>query len=179
MYTDEFRVYGVFHLRANTGTAWLLNVEDRPHLPLTHVSMYRPGVAHPPGSEQLAYETHFAAIPKASIVWMQGGAPDSGQEGMGWQPRQVYLVYPTYVVTGTFLMRAEVRLSDYIGAAMGAKPFVTLHDARILGKGSRGLSFGDLPMLQVHDFITVNLRNVGGIFDLRGGDPAKAYVAEE
>jgi hypothetical protein len=62
VYTDEFRVYGVFHLRANTGTAWLLNAEDRPHLPLTHVSMYRPGVAHPPGSEALAYETHFAAI---------------------------------------------------------------------------------------------------------------------
>ena len=179
VYTDEFRVYGVFHLRANTGTAWLLNADDRPHLPLTRVSMYRPGVAHPPGSEELAYETHFAAIPKASIVWMQGGAPDSVQEGMGRQPRQVYLVYPTYVMTGTFSMRNEVRLSDYIGTAMGSKPFVTLHEARILGAGSRGQSFAELPTIQAHDFITVNLRNVGGIFDLRGGDPAKAYVAEE
>lgn len=179
VYTDEFRVYGVFHLRANTGTAWLLNAEDRPHLPLTHVLMFRPGIAHPPGSEELAYETHFAAIPKASIVWMQGGAPDSAQEGMGRQPREVYLVYPTYVMTGTFLMRPEVRLSDFLTTAMGAKPFVTLHKARILGPGSRGQSFPELPTLQAHDFITVNLRTVGGIFDDRGGDPAKAYVAEE
>lgn len=179
VYTDEFRVYGVFHLRANTGTAWLLNAEDRPHLPLTHVSMYRPGVAHPPGSEELAYETHFAAIPKASIVWMQGGAPDPGQDGMGRQRRQIYLVYPTYVMTGHFLMRPEVRLSDYVGTAMAAKPFVTLHEAKILGRAARGTDFADLPVLQEHAFITVNLRNVGGIFDQRGGDPAKAYAVGE
>jgi hypothetical protein len=179
VYTNDFRVHGTFHLRSNTGTAWLLNADDRPHLPMTNVSMYRPGIEDTPRPEALAYETHFAALPKSSIVWMQGGGPDSvQQEGFGRQPRLVYLVYPTYVIAGTFALRTEVRLSDFVAAAMGGKSFVTLTDARVLGPGSRGQTFAELPVVQSHPFIVVNLKNVGGIFDDRGGDPGKAYVVE-
>lgn len=179
VHTSDFRVYGILHMRPGVGTAWMLNAEDRPHLPITRVAMYRPGVPHPPVHDELVYETHFAAVPKASVVWMAGGAPEGGQEGMGRVPRQVYLVYPTHVLTGHFLMRGEVRLSDHIAAAMAGKPFVTLFDARVLGFGPRGQTFDQLPVLQAHEFVTVNLRAVGGIFDERGGDPAKAYALED
>ncbi|MDF1523992.1 MAG: hypothetical protein P1P87_14400 [Trueperaceae bacterium] len=178
IYTNEFRVYGVVYMRPGTGTAWMLNTEQRPHVPVTRVSMFRPGIAHPPDSGQLAYESHFAAVPKASIVWMQGGAPDSVQEGLGKERRGVYLVYPSFVIAGSFLIRPELRLSDYLATAMGPKPFATLHDARILSPQGREQRFGELPVVQQHDFVTVNLHHVGVVFDERGGDPAKAYVAE-
>ncbi len=179
LYTDDFRIQGVFHLRSNTGTSWLLNADDRPHLPLTRVRMYRPGHEHPPTAESLLYDTHFAAIPKSSIVWMAGGAPDQTQEGYGRQPRKIYLVYPTYLLTGYLSVRPEVRLSDFLASAMTAKPFYTLNEAKLLRPGGPGKTLAELDELQSHPFITVNLRNVAGVFDVQGGDPGKAFIVED
>jgi hypothetical protein len=177
IYTNEFRVYGLVHFRPNTGTAWLLNAEDRPHVPMTRVAMYRAGLEHPPQASELVYESHFAAIPKSSIVWIQGGAADEAKDGLGLQPREVYLVYPTYVLAGFVAMRPEVRLSDYAGLAMSKKSFVTLNRVRVLAKGEPGMPLAELPAVQEHDFVTVDLRKVAAVFDVRGGDPARAYLA--
>ena len=176
VYTNEFRVYGLVHFRPNTGTAWLLNAEDRPHVPMTRVAMYRAGLEHPPRASDLVYETHFAAIPQSSIVWIQGGAADEAKDGLGLQPREVYLVYPTYVLAGSVAMRPEVRLSDYVGLAMSKKSFVSLSQVRVLAKGAPGTLLAELPAVQTHDFVTVDLRKVAAVFDVRGGDPAKAYL---
>jgi hypothetical protein len=39
--------------------------------------------SYPPQREDLVYESHFAAIPKSSIVWIQGGAPDDAKDRAG------------------------------------------------------------------------------------------------
>ncbi len=175
VHTDEFRVVGLAHLRPATGMAWLLNAEDRPHLPMTRVAMYRAGIEEPPAAADLVYESHFAAIPKSSVVWVQGGAGDDVKAGLGHQPRGVYLVFPTYVLSGALAMRPEMRLSDYVGMTMTKKSFVTVNGVRVLGLGGRGTPFTDLPVVRVHDAVTVDLRKVAAVFDARGGDPATAY----
>lgn len=179
LYTSDFRIHGVFYMRSNTGTAWMLNAEDRPHIPLTRVRMYGPGQEHPPAAEKLLYDTHFAAVPKSSIVWMTGGAPDKTQEGYGRLPRKVYVVYPNYLLTGYLSIRPEARLSDFLSSAMTTKPFYTLNDAKLLQPGGPGKTLADLAVLQSHPFITVNLKVVAGVFDVQGGDPGKAFIVED
>lgn len=179
VYTNEFRVYGLLHVRPNVGTAWLLNSDDRPHVSLTRVSMFRAGVAHPPAEGDLMYESHFAAIPKSSIVWAAGGAMDQAGSGLGLQPREVFLVYPTYVLAGTFAMRPEVRLSDFVGTSMGHRSFVTLSHARVLDRGPSGASLAEAPVLHEYPFVTVDIRKVAAVIDVRNGDPARAYQPGE
>jgi hypothetical protein len=178
VYTNEFRVYGLVHFRPNTGVAWLLNAEDRPHLPMTEVRMYRAGIEHPPSPDDLVYESDFVAIPKSSIAWIAGGARDDAREGMGLHARDVILVYPTYVLAGSFAMRPEVRLSDFVGLAMGKKSFLTLTGVRVLGPAKPGASFAERPVLQSHDFVTVDIRKVAGVLDARSADPMKAFHAQ-
>lgn len=178
VHTHEFRIYGQLHARPHTGTTWLLNADDRPHLPMTQVTMYRAGVEHPPKPADMVYQSHFAAIPKASIVWIQGGAPDEAKDGMGLRPREVYLVFPTYVLAGAVAMRPEVRLSDFVGLAMAKKSFVTLLDARVLDTTRVTATLAELPAVQSHAYLTVDLRKVAAVFDVRGGDPALAYRFE-
>ncbi len=179
VYTNEFRVYGLVHLRPNTGVAWLLNAESRPHLPLTDVRMYRSGIEHPPSDGDLVYESDFVAIPKSSIAWIAGGIRDDTREGMGLHARDVILVYPTYVLAGSLAMRPEVRLSDFVGLAMGKKSFVTLSGARVLGPASPGTSFAERPVLQSHDFVTVDIRKVAGVLEALDADPIKAFLLED
>jgi hypothetical protein len=164
VHTTEFRVDGSFHLRETAGTAWLLNGDDRPYLPMTGISVYKSGVADAaPGD--LLYETEFAAVPKAQVRWLTGGAPDATQQGHGRQPRTVYLLYADHVLTGSFHVRPELRLSDFIGQTMQSKPFLTLFEAHVLLPGASGTPISKLPPAQSHDFVTVNLRLVGGVFD--------------
>lgn len=179
VYTEEFRVYGLFHLREKTGTAWLLNTEDRPYLPMTQVRMFRTGIDDPPPDTDLMYETHFAAIPKSHISWVVGGSPDTTQEGYGRQPRKVFLVYPNFMLAGFFHVRPEVRLSDFIGQSMMSKPFQTLHDARLLKPGRPGQLLQDLEEQEAFDFVTVNLRFAGGVFDEPSPDAGRATRTAE
>jgi hypothetical protein len=178
VHTQDFRIYGRLHARPHTGTTWLLNADDRPHLPMTEVAMYRAGVEHPPKPADLVYQSHFAAIPKAHVVWVQGGAPDEAKDGLGLRPREVFLVFPTYVLAGEVAMRPEVRLSDFVGLALTKKSFVTLTRARVLDSVRVTAALADLPAVQSHDYLTVDLRKVAAVFDVRGGDPALAYRVE-
>jgi hypothetical protein len=168
--TSEFLVQGYFHLRETAGTAWLLNADDRPFLPMTAVTVFRAGTADPPPESDLLYETRFLAIPKSRVRWVKGGAPDVTQEGHGREPRTVHLLYQDHVLQGCFHVRPELRLSDFIGQIMAAKPFLTLHDARVLLPGPAGTPIAELEAAHAHDFLTVNLRLVGGVFDARTSD---------
>ncbi len=167
VHTQEFRVHAQVHMRPGSSSAWLLNTEDRAFLSLTNASMYQPTVADPPPADALRYETRFAAVPKAHVSWMVGGAPDGTQDGYGRQPRKVFLMYPNYVLAGLFHMRAENRLSDYLATIMGAKPFQTLFDCAILEPGPSGTRMDAWREVRHHDFVTVNLRLCGGVFDSR------------
>ncbi len=167
VHTQEFRVHAQVHMRPGSSSAWLLNTEDRSFLSLTNASMYRPTVEEPPLADALLYETRFAAVPKAHVSWMVGGAPDGGQDGYGRQPRKVFVMYPSYVLSGLFHMRAENRLSDYLATIMSAKPFQTLFDCVILEPGPSGTRMDAWQEVRRHDFVTVNLRLCGGVFDSR------------
>jgi hypothetical protein len=167
VHSQEFRVHARLHMRPGSSSAWLLNTEDRSFLSLTDASMYRPTVSDPPPTADLLFETRFAAVPKTHVSWMVGGAPDTGQDGYGRQPRQVYVMYPSYLLTGLFHMRAETRLSDFLATITAAKPFQTLFDAAILEPGPAGTRVEQWRVLQRHAFVTVNLRLSGGVFDVR------------
>ncbi len=173
VHSQEFRVHAKVHMRPGTSTAWLLNTEDRAFLSLTDASLYRPTVVDPPPESDLRYETAYAAVAKSHVLWMAGGAPDSGQDGFGRQPRQVFVMYPNYVMQGLFHMRSETRLSDFLGTVMGPKSFQTLFDTAILEPGPPGTRIDDWRVLQRHAFVTVNLRLAGGVFDARSGGPAR------
>ena len=168
--TSEFGVDGSFHHREAVGTAWMLNATDRPYLAMTGLKVYRRALVDPPDTVELLYETDFAAIPKAHIRWLAGGAPDASPEAQGRQLRAVYLLYADHVLAGSFLVRPEVRLSDFVTQAIGSKPFITLFDARVLLPGPSGTPISDLPTAEAHDLLTVNLGLAGGISDVRGGE---------
>jgi hypothetical protein len=170
VHTTEFAIHGSFYLRERAGTATLLNAEERPYLPMTTIDVHRPpGAADPAGVERI-YSVPFAAIPKAHVVWVVGGAPDVTQEGHGRQPRTVYLLYPDFALTGNFHMRPELRLSDFIGQSMVNKPFVTLHDVRVLRPAAPETPLAALEVVVSHEFATVNLRHAGAVLDQRDGE---------
>ncbi len=179
VYTQQFRVHAMLHMRPGTSTAWVLNTEDRAFLSLTDAAMYRPSVSDAPADADRIYDTGYAAVPKAHVSWMVGGAPDGGQDGYGRQPRQVYVMYPNYVLRGLFHMRAENRLSDFLATITAPKPFQTLFDVSLLEKGPAGTRVDEWTVLQRHPFVTVNLRLAGAVFDVREGrasrtDPGSA-----
>jgi hypothetical protein len=167
VYTQQFRVHAMLHMRQGTSTAWVLNTEDRGFLSLTDAAMFRPTVADVPGDADRIYETGYACMPKAHVSWMVGGAPDAGQEGYGRQPRQVYVMYPNYALRGLFHMRAENRLSDFLATITSQKPFQTLYDVSLLEHGPTGTQVDSWNVLQRHPFVTVNLRLAGAVFDVR------------
>jgi hypothetical protein len=166
--TREFLARGFVHVRDGTGMAWLLNAEERPALAMTGLGIYGRSFTDPPTEGDLLYRTEFAAVPKAQVLWLAGGAPDRTLDGHGRVPRPVHLLYADHVLTGTLNLRTEVRLSDFTAQLMPSKPFVTLYDARVL----RPATGGELAEVQYQPFLTVNLRNVGGIYDVRGGREA-------
>ena len=167
VYTQEFRVHALLHMRSGTSTAWVLNSEDRSFLSLTDATMFRPTVADPPADADRVYGTAYAAVPKAHVSWMVGGAPDGGQDGYGRQPRQVYVMYANYALRGQFHMRAENRLSDFLATITAQKPFQTLFDVSLLEHGPNGTQVDTWNVLQRHAFVTVNLRLAGAVFDVR------------
>ena len=167
VHTQEFRVHAKVHMRPGTSSAWLMNTEDRSFLSCTDVSMCRPTLSETPVESELLYQTRFAAVPKAHVSWLVGGSPDSGQDGYGRQPRQVFVTYPNYALTGLFHMRAENRLSDFLATIMGPKPFQTLFDVSVLEGGGAGTRLDAWRVAQRHSFVTVNLRLAGGVFDKR------------
>lgn len=172
VHTQEFRMHATVHMRPGNSTAWLLNTDSRTFLALSSVSMYRPSVAERPPEDARVYDTGFAAVPKAHVTWVSGGAPEAAAEGFGRRPRQVFLIYPEYVLSGVLHMRPELRLSDFLATAINDKPFQTLFDAVVLEPGPAGTRVDAWPVLQRHPFVTVNLKLTSGVFDHRSGVPS-------
>lgn len=166
VYTNEFRLYGLLHLPEYVGTARLLNLTDRPYLPVTRCMVYDAGFRHPPESNAMQYETDFAAVPKDHILWVVGGRPEEPSEHARREARLVYVMYDRYVLTGRLFIMPDQRVSDYLHTVFTDRPFQDLHGARVL------LPRNDLPLeefevLQYHEFVTVNLKQAGGVFDVK------------
>lgn len=178
VYTTQFRIYGRMHLPNNRGTAEFLNGDDRPHVTMTACTMYASGIDHPPKREDFRYETEFAAVPKDQVAWVIGGGRQSADPNLPAEERQVYLVYPNYVLTGRLAMRPKIRTSDFLVEAMGRRPFQSMLDARVM-LPREDESLFRLPAVERFDAVVVNLRAAGGIFDLVPNDDEPAYVLEE
>lgn len=168
IHTVTLRVHGTLHARAGIPMTRILTAGDRPHLSLTNARLYATGVEHPPAPHARLHATAFAAIPKDAIVWLAGGQAEVHPPGLGLEPRESYLVFPTFVLAGAILMRPEVRFSDAIGTAMLNKPYVTLHDARVLERRHADTPIADLPTLRTEPHVTADLRKVTAILDQVG-----------
>ena len=165
IYTNEFRLYGQLHLPDFLGTARLLNLTDRPYLPITQCRVYDAGFHHPPESEALQYETDFAAVPKDHILWVLGGRPEEPADHARREPRLVYVMYASYVLTGRLYIMPDQRVSDYLHTVFTDRPFQDLHGARVLVP-RRNAQLEEFEVLQHHDFVVVNLKQAGGVFDV-------------
>jgi hypothetical protein len=171
IYTNEFRLYGMLHLPEFVGTARLLNLTDRPYLPVTSCMVYDAGFRHPPESDALQYETDFAAVPKDHILWVVGGRQEDASEHARREARLVYIMYTDYVLTGRLYIMPDQRVSDYLHTVFTDRPFQDLYGVRVL-LPRRDVPLTDFEVLQHHDFVTVNLKQAGGVFDVRRGEGA-------
>ncbi|CAN5797961.1 hypothetical protein BH23DEI1_BH23DEI1_02460 [soil metagenome] len=171
VHTVDFRVFGNVHLRANTGTAWLLNAEDRPSLTVTQAKVHAASIDEPVERAGLLHEPAFLAIPKGRILWVAGGDLDRTLSGQGRVMRRITLLYADYLLRGTAPIRPELRLSDALGQIMHTKPFLTLHDVRVERPAADGERNPRGALVREHEHVSVNLRLVGGIFDERDGRP--------
>lgn len=178
MYTTQFRILGSMHLPQGRGTAEFLNGHDRPHVAMTGCSMYASGIEHPPRDADFRYRTEFAAVPKDQVAWLTGGPTQAVDPNLPSEDRQVYLVYPNYVLAGRLALRPNLRTSDFLVEAMGRRPFQALFDASVM-RPQEDLPLARLPAYERFDSVVVNLRVAGGIFDLQPEAPEPGFVLEE
>lgn len=178
VYTTQFRIIGRLHLPPARGAAEFLNADERPHLSMTRCSMYASGIDHPPKREDFRYETPFAAVPKDQVAWLVGGRAQRPDPSLPLEDRQVYLVYPNYVLAGRLALRPNQRTSDFLVDASGRRPFQTLFEARVM-RPSDEASLYRLPLVERFDAVVVNLRSAGGIFDLVPDGEGPDFVLEE
>ena len=178
VYTTQFRILGRLHVPPARGAAEFLNADERPHLAMTGCTMYASGIEHPPKREDFRYETSFAAVPKDQIAWIVGGHAQRPDPSLSLEERQVYLVYPNYVLAGRLSLRPKQRTSDFLVEAMNRRPFQTLFDARVM-RPSENASLYRLPLVEHFDKVVVNLRSAGGIFDLAPDRDGPDFVLEE
>lgn len=177
VYTAEFRLYGLLHPPRSIGISHMLNLGGRPYVPVTACMVYGHGFVHPPENGSLQYETQFAAIPKTRILWVVGGSEDQVSEHVSREPRVVYLMFAHYVLTGTLHLPPGQRVSDFLLNALTDRPFHNLLNARVL-KPRQGVPIAAFEVVQSHPFVTVNLKNAGGIFDVRGATGAGFSLEE-
>jgi hypothetical protein len=178
VYTNEFRLYGLLHLPELVSTARLLNLTDRPYLPVTHCMVYDAGFRHPPENEALQYETDFAAVPKEHILWVVGGRAEEVSEHVRREARLVYIMYASYVLTGQLYLMPDQRVSDYLHTVFTDRPFQDLYGARVL-LPRRDVPLESFEVLQHHDFVTVNLKQAGGVFDITRGRGSLQFDDED
>lgn len=164
-YTNDFRVYGLIHPRRGTAISRFLNQRDRQYLPMTRCLVYREGYEHPPAGDALLYQTDFAALPKSRLSWLVGGLPESPSDRGQREPRQVCVMYPAYVLTGTLMLPPRVRMTDHLTAVYSDKPFVELSDVSVC-QPRPGVRIEQYEVVERHALATVNISLAGGLFDV-------------
>lgn len=164
-YTYDFRVFGMVHIRRHTPVARFLNQQDRPYVAMTNCMVYREGYEFPPTSEALLYRTEFAAIPKSRLLWLVGGTAELANDRGAREPRQVCVLYPSYVLTGTLSTPPKVRVSDHLTQAFSDKPFVELSAVSVC-RPRLGAKIEEFEVVERHELVTVNVALAGGLFDV-------------
>lgn len=164
-YTYDFRVFGMVHIRRHTPVSRFLNQQDRPYVAMTECMVYREGYEFPPDPGALLYRTEFAAIPKSRLLWLVGGMPEPPADRGAREPRQVCVMYPSYVLTGTLSTPPKVRVSDHLTQAFSDKPFVELSTVSVC-RPRPGAKIEEFDVVERHALVTVNIALAGGLFDV-------------
>lgn len=164
-YTNDFRVFGLIHARRGTSVSRFLNQRDRTYLPMTRCMVYREGYEYPPPSEALLYQTDFAALPKSRLLWLVGGLPEPPSDRGQREPRQICVMYPAYVLTGTLMLPPRVRMTDHLTSVYGERPFVELSEVSVC-RPRAGVKVEQFEVVERHALATVNVSLAGGLFDV-------------
>lgn len=164
-YTYDFRVFGMVHIRRHTPVSRFLNQQDRPYVAMTECMVYREGYEFPPDPSALLYRTEFAAIPKSRLLWLVGGMPEPPADRGAREPRQVCVLYPSYVLTGTLSTPPKVRVSDHLTQAFSDRPFVELSTVSVC-RPRPGAKIEEFDVVERHALVTVNIALAGGLFDV-------------
>lgn len=165
IYTEDFRVYGIMHLTSNQDTARLLNREDRTFLAITKGIVYEKGFVHPPQPKQYRASVNFMTVPTQKILWVMGGRASQSRSNVQADNRVIYLLYKEYFLKGSLTMGTGTRFSDYLSTMANQKPFQTLQNVS-LGIMKKGQTLMEAQAIEEFEFVTVNLANVGGVFDV-------------
>lgn len=162
IFTPDYRIYGNIHLLLSTGTADLLNSDNRTHLPVTSALIYTLGYDHPPKPEELKADSRFTAVLKSDVCWLVGGRPSTPKGTMAqFVRKRLALFYGNYVLVGELDVHKDSRLSDHLSAA---KSFQTLHTAAVYPLPANQPIAGVLPAQQF-EFVTVNLSKAESVVE--------------
>ena len=165
VYTATLRIYGTLHLPPQGDIASLFN-NPRPYFPMTDCQIFRRGVAHPPEQTDLTSKPSFLIIPKDTVLWVtanEGNAPLPA----GRDSRNLYVLYPDseYALKGEFPIAAGVRISDFLVRSFNDRSFHYLYRAELRLPGG-GQDLVRARAVESFEVVTVNLRNVAGVFDV-------------
>lgn len=162
IYTPDYRIYGNIHLLLSTGTADLLNSDNRTHLPVTGAMIYTLGYEHPPKPDELKADAKFTAVHKSDVCWLVGGRASLPKGNMAqFVRKRLALFFGSYVLVGEIDIHKDSRLSDHLTAA---KLFQTLHGAALYPLPANQPIAGVLPSEQF-EFVTVNLSKIENIVE--------------
>ena len=167
VHTTDMRVYGIMHVLPQSEISSVLN-NNRLFFPMTHCKVYKRGLRHPPKQENLQFEPEFLAVPKEKVIWL-----DTGEKTKVFAPavqlRSLYLFFGAYLLKGDFLILPSVRTSDFLVRAVIEKPFQYFFNAQLCLPVA-GKPLKEAKVVEQFTVITVNLKNVAGVFDLEQDD---------
>ncbi len=175
-YTFDFRVFGLLHMRRSVPVARFLNQRDRPYVAMTSCIAYHEGYDFPPSEDALLYRAPFAALPKSRLLWLVGGHRDVANDPQGREPRFVYVMYPSYALSGKLFLPPRVRVSDYLSQAFSDRAFQELVDVEVL-RPRAGADLRQFEVVERHDFVVVNVALAGGLFE-DDRPPGRAFRGE-
>lgn len=165
VYTATLRIYGTLHLPPQGDVAGLFN-NPRPYFPMTDCEIFRRGVAHPPEQTDLTSKPGFLIIPKDTVLWVTSKEGNSVKP-TGRDSRNLYVLYPgsEYALKGEFPISAGVRISDFLVRSFNDRSFHYLYHTELRIPG-HGQDLVRAHAVEKFDVVTVNLRNVAGVFDV-------------
>ena len=132
---------------------------------MTECRVFRRGVAHPPSAQDLSSEPDFLVIPKDTVLWVS--AKENTPAPQTQARRNLYVMYPEgdYVLKGDFAMPENVRIADFLVRTFSERAFHRLYNAE-LRLTTSGQDLVRTGATERFDMVTLNLKQVAGVFDV-------------
>lgn len=169
VHTLNMRIYGTMHTLPQGEIGSVLN-NNRLFFPMTDCQVFKRGLRHPPKPADLQFEPEFLAVPKDKVLWLDAG-DNKKVFAPGVKLRSLYLLFSGYVLKGDFLILPSVRSSDFLVRAIVEKPFQYFFNAELI-LPLEGQKLSEARVVERFDAMTVNLKNVAGVFNVKDDDMA-------